>query len=183
MYKPCIQFFKIINVLYQETWTNPISIIIHNCPKLEATFPDGSVGKESACNAEDRRHGFSFWVGKISWKRKQQPTPVLLPEKSHGHRSLEGCSPWGCKELGTTERLNLLTCVRLFATPWTVAHQAPLSMKFSRQEYWNGLPFPFPGIFPTQGSNSGLLHHRQILYCLSHQGSHHLHFFLLVINI
>ena len=38
-----------------------------------------------------------------------------------------------------------LTCVQLFATPWTVAHQAPLSMQFSRQEYWSGLPFPPPG--------------------------------------
>ena len=40
----------------------------------------------------------------------------------------------------------VLTCsVWLFATPWTVAHQAPLSMRFSRQEYWSGLPFPPPG--------------------------------------
>ena len=37
-----------------------------------------------------------------------------------------------------------LSCVRLFATPWTVAHQAPLSMGFSRQEYWSGLPFSSP---------------------------------------
>ena len=53
-------------------------------------------------------------------------------------------------------------------TPWTVAHQAPLSIGFSRQEYWSGLPFPSPGIFPTQESNPGLphpLHCRQILYC------------------
>ena len=39
----------------------------------------------------------------------------------------------------------MLSCVQLFVTPWTVAHQAPLSMEFSRQEYWNGLPFPSPG--------------------------------------
>ena len=38
----------------------------------------------------------------------------------------------------------LLSLVRLFATPWTVAHQAPLSMGFPRQEYWSGLPFPPP---------------------------------------
>ena len=37
-----------------------------------------------------------------------------------------------------------MKCVRLFATPWTVAHQALLSMGFSRQEYWSGLPFPSP---------------------------------------
>ena len=42
------------------------------------------------------------------------------------------------------------------ATPWAVAHQAPLSMGFSGQEYWSGLPCPPPGIFSTQGSNPGL---------------------------
>ena len=52
--------------------------------------------------------------------------------------------------------------------PWTVAHQVPLSMEFSRKEYWRRLPFPFPGIFLTQGLNLGLLHCRQILYHLSH---------------
>ena len=39
-------------------------------------------------------------------------------------------------------------------TPWTVAHQAPLSMKFSRQEYWSGLPFPSPGDLPDPGVES-----------------------------
>ena len=52
-----------------------------------------------------------------------------------------------------------------------ITHQALLSMGFSRQEYWSGLPFPPTGIFPTKGSNPGLLHCRQILYNLSHQGS------------
>ena len=59
----------------------------------------------------------------------------------------------------------------LHGTPWTVASQLPLSMRFSRQECWNGLPFPPPGFFPTQGSNLGLLHCRQILYRLSYKGS------------
>ena len=45
--------------------------------------------------------------------------------------------------------------VQLFATPWTVVCWAPLSMGLSRQEYWSGLPFPSPGIVPTQGQNSG----------------------------
>ena len=42
-----------------------------------------------------------------------------------------------------------LSCVRLFVTPWTVAHQAPLSMGFSRQENWSGLPCPPPGDLPN----------------------------------
>ena len=45
----------------------------------------------------------------------------------------------------------LLSCVRLFAIPWTVAYQAPPSMEFSRQEYWSGLPFPSPGDLPDPG--------------------------------
>ena len=56
--------------------------------------------------------------------------------------------------------LSRFSRVRLFVTPWTVAHQAPLSMGFSRQEYWSGLPFLLQGIFPTQGSNQHLLHFR-----------------------
>ena len=52
------------------------------------------------------RPGFNPWVGKISWRRNWQPTPVLLPGKSHGHRSLVGYRPWGCKESDTTEWLH-----------------------------------------------------------------------------
>ena len=48
-----------------------------------------------------------------------------------------------------------LSHVRLFVTPWTVAHQAPLSVEFSRQEYWSGLPFPFPGDLPNSGIKPG----------------------------
>ena len=51
----------------------------------------------------------------------------------------------------------MLGCVQLFVTPWTVAHQAPLSMGFPRQEYWSGLPFPLQGIFLAQGLNPHLL--------------------------
>ena len=43
------------------------------------------------------------------------------------------------------------SCIQLFATQWTVARQAPLSMGFSRQEYWNGLPCPPPGDLPNPG--------------------------------
>ena len=49
----------------------------------------------------------------------------------------------------------LLSCVQLFVTLWTVAHQAPLSMGFSRQEYWIGLPCPSPGDLPDSGIELG----------------------------
>ena len=54
--------------------------------------------------------------------------------------------------------------VQLFVTPWTVAHQAPLSMGFSKQEYWSGLPFPPPGDPPNPGIKPHLL-------CLLQAGS------------
>ena len=48
-------------------------------------------------------------------------------------------------------KVKSLSCVQLFATPWTLAHQAPSSMVFSRQEYWSGLPFPSPRDLPNPG--------------------------------
>ena len=65
----------------------------------ERGFPGGSVVKNSLVKQE---HRFDPWVGKIPWRRKWQSTPVFLPGKSHGERSLMGYSPWGCKELDTT---------------------------------------------------------------------------------
>ena len=44
-----------------------------------------------------------------------------------------------------------LSCVQLFTIPWTAAHQAPQAIEFSKQEYWNGLPFPTPGHLPNLG--------------------------------
>ena len=52
---------------------------------------------------------------------------------------------------GLKVKVKSLSCVRLFATPWTIAHQVPLFMGFSRQEYWSGLPFPSPGDLPDPG--------------------------------
>jgi len=65
--------------------------------------------------------------------------------------------------------VNSVCHVWLFATPWTVAYKAPLFTEFSRQEYRSGCHFLLQGIFPTQGP--GFWHCRQMLYCLSHQGS------------
>ena len=62
------------------------------------------------------------------------------------------------------------SCLTL-STPWTVAHRAPLSRGFSRQEYWSGLPFPPPGDLPNPGTEPGLLHCGQILHRLSRWGS------------
>ena len=104
---------------------------------------------------------------------------------THGH-SPSGSSVRGISQAATREGLPLpspislvcvcpislvcISCVGLSETPWTVARQAPLSMGFSRQEYWSRLPCPPPGTFPTQGSNSGLPHCKHTLYHLSFLG-------------
>ena len=107
----------------------------------------------------------------VTWRRRWHPTPVLLPGKSHGWRSLVGCSPWGHKESDTTERPhfhfslsctaegngNPLHCSCLenlrdgepgglpsLCNPIDSSPPGSPSLRFSRQEHWNGLPFPSP---------------------------------------
>ena len=67
-------------------------------------FPGGASGQEPACQSKrHKRHGFNPWVRKIPWRRAWQPILVFFPGESHGQRSLAGYSPWGRKELDTTE--------------------------------------------------------------------------------
>ena len=71
-----------------------------------------------------------------------------------------------------------------FATPWTVAHQAPLSMGFPRQEYWSGLPFPSPGDLPDPGIKLMSSALAVEFFTVSHQGSpHHLFTWLLFLPL
>ena len=75
----------------------------------------------------------------------------------HFSRYLLPCKSWIFERMLTSAStdsvkvLVALSCPNLCAAPWTVAHQAPLSMGFSRQEYWSGLPFPSPGDLPDPG--------------------------------
>ena len=73
-------------------------------PNSLLDFSSGSDGKASAYNVGDL--GSIPGSGKIPWRRQWQPTPVLLPGKSHGRRSLVSCSLWGHRESDTTERLH-----------------------------------------------------------------------------
>ena len=97
-------------------------------------------------------------------------TPVFWPGEFHGQYS-----PWGSQRVGhrwatfniclrgvgrasslfSCVKVKLLSLVRLFVTPWTVAYQAPLSMGFSRQECWSGLPFLSPRDLPDPGIKPG----------------------------
>ena len=85
----------------------------------------------------------------ISWLQPRFAV-ILEPRKI-----LHFCLPWSdgtrCCVALFCEWVKSLSRVRLFVTPWTVAHQAPPSVGFSRWEYWNGLPFPSPGDLPDPG--------------------------------
>jgi len=72
------------------------------------------VVKNLSANAGDSRDRFYPWVGKIPWRRKWQPAPVVLPGKSHRQRSLAGYRPWGCKELDMTEHTHAFATLIFF---------------------------------------------------------------------
>ena len=80
----------------RHDWATSLHFIV------QTGFPGGTVVKNPSANAGDGR-GFYPWVGKIPWRRKRQPTPVLLPGKCYGQRSLASFSPRGCKELDMIE--------------------------------------------------------------------------------
>ena len=98
-------------------------------------YRDGNSGTELHFQPYQR-----LWYAQVTWKLKSgliSKSPVRL---DHGHvRDKQYEHMW------------VLSCGPLFETPWTAAHQAPLSMEFSRQEYWSGLPFPLPGDLPDPG--------------------------------
>ena len=103
--------------------------------------------REEKGTTEDEMVGWHHWFGGHEFDE--------APGAGDGQGSLACCSPCSLthQESDTTEHWTeiaplppcVLSCVWLFATPWTIPREAPLSMEFSRQEYWSGLPFPTSG--------------------------------------
>ena len=134
-------------------------------------------GQEEKGTTEEEMAGWHHWLNESEFE--------WTPGVGVGQGGLACCNSWGRKESDTTERLNWTEPIKIpqslelgikssflevqkkgenwkwfgrtwfFVTPWTVAHQAPLSMKFSRQEYWSRLPFPSPGDLPDPGITPG----------------------------
>ena len=105
----------------------------------------------------------SHVLDQVSWREE--------PDANHHPSRVRELflEPWLCAEHLHTSSHRIITAtfwrvkvkvkslsrVRLFVTPWTVAHQAPPSMEFSRQDYWSGLPFPSPADLPNPGIKPG----------------------------
>ena len=91
-------------------------------------------------------------LGSLSLLQQLFPTQELNGGLLHCRQILYQLSYEGSPIIGMRwGEVKSLSRVRLFATPWTVAYQAPPSIGFSRQEYWSGLPFPSPGDLPDPG--------------------------------
>ena len=93
------------------------------------SLPRWLSGQESTCQCRrHKRHQFNPWVRKIPWKRKWQPTPVFLPGKSHGQKSLVDYSSWGHKESDMTEQLSTNPCFPTAMQSWSL-WQRPTKLK------------------------------------------------------
>ena len=92
-----------------------------------------------------------IWI----WFQLKYSSPQILVRKNevYGRVDRNGAMNASIPSTLAGTLAKLIQLVWLLVTRWTVACQAPLSVGFSRQEYWSGLPFPSPGIFPTQGWN------------------------------
>ena len=104
------------------TWTDPCVE-----PGVELSTAGSNLRglpPRAAVSEVAQRPGFDLWVRKIPWRRKWQSTPVLLPGKSHGQRSLVGYSPWGLKESDTTVQPHFSTILR-----WL--HPIPLTFQYA----------------------------------------------------
>ena len=113
--------------------------------------------------------------GQLSWAERwlapcsRSTLPKSIPGKRQ--RRWKKMSSWGSSE-NEIESVKSLSWVWLFETPWTIVHQVPLSVGFSRQEYWSGLSFPYPGDLPNPGMEPGspALQADSVPENLSHKG-------------
>ena len=122
--------------LFSTERTSPQSQFKCN-PLLPGTgLPRGHSSKESTC--QGRRCVFNPWVGKILWRSKWQPAPVLLPGKFHGQRSLVGYSWWGHKESDKVQHTHTHACCQKlckfkcnpFLTPSLPLHLSLITASF-----------------------------------------------------
>ena len=93
-----------------------------------AGIPRWLSGKESTC--QYRRPKFDPWVGKIPRRRTWQPTPVFLPGKPHGQRSLAGYSPGGSKESDSTEQLSIHITMETVTVIWPLVKKGKFQVCF-----------------------------------------------------
>ena len=146
----------------------------NSCPSSRWCHPaiSSSVVPFSSC-PQSLPASESFPMSQLfAWSGQTTGVSALtsfLPKNTQGSSPLEWTGWISLQSKGlsrvfsnTTVQRSHLSGIQLFVTPWTVAHQAPLSIGFSRQEYWSGLPCPPPGDPPNPGIKPGCFLHWQV---------------------
>ena len=111
-------------------------------------LPRWHSGKESPWECRRlKRQGFDLWVGRIPWRRKWQPTPVFLPGKFHGQRSLV---LWGCKESDTTEHAHTHIFITLESIPSNQIAESHGNSMCKLLRNYQTVSQGWCGIFPSQ---------------------------------
>ena len=110
-----------------------------------------SLGQEDPLEKEMAIHSSTI-AWRIRWTEEPGKLQSMGPHRvGHDWSDLVVAVVYSRGNLTQHDAAQLLSRVQLSVTPWTVAHQDPLFMAFSRQEYWSGLPFPVPGDLPNPG--------------------------------
>ena len=104
----------------------------------------GHRQSELCSHRRSNTKGFYLYEESTTVKLREAESRMVVTE-TRGRGEMGNCCVCVCVCVCT------LSCVLLFVTPWTAAHQAPLSMEFYRQEHWSGVPFPPPGDLPSPG--------------------------------
>ena len=147
----------LLRVTREAPYVSVDSEVSFGCYRTHVPFRK-NILKKSASNMHAENTLDNSWLGHCLALDKFGQT---ASSSQTAASSLGECEvKWSCSSVSDSLR-----------PPWTVAYQAPQSMKFSRQEYWSGLPFPASGDLAHLGSNPGLPCCRQRLHHLSRQGS------------
>ena len=149
----CFPFPKTIFYLFSLSFSCKSLLIVHPChPRINSTLEGYLVNFESSQSGQKKTNTVPCPVPSTSvkvscyWRVHSDIGSTHLPYVCHfgvqqPHFQQNQFLVW-CLVVSCTQCVQSLSYFQLFATPWTVAHQTPLSLEFSRQEYWSGLPFP-----------------------------------------
>ena len=107
-------------------------------------------GKESTCQFGCE---FNLWDRKIPWRRKWQSTPVFLPGKSHGHRSLADYNPWGRKKFGLTYQVNNINKISMINVSWICLSFTSCKHLAQVDSSVKGLDYLWEFVYSPVGSN------------------------------
>ena len=143
------------NLQKLPSWTSLVIQWVRIHLPVQGTWVQSLVWEDSTCLGETKPVHYNYWACVLQLLKLGSLEPVLHKRNQCSEK------PMICnkeKPLLTTKEVSKcwsLSRAQLFAAPWTAAHQAPLSMRFSRQGYWSRLPFPSPGDLPNPGIEPG----------------------------